>query len=44
MITEFIKPKPDDLTMPVLKNLLGSLCPTGGEFFEGYIHGKPQFI
>ena len=30
--------------MPVLKNLLGSLSPTGSEFYEGYIYKKPQFI
>ena len=30
--------------MPVLKGLLTGLSPYGGEFFEGYIHKKPQFI
>ena len=30
--------------MPVLSNLFGMMSPIGSEFFEGYIHRKPQFI
>ena len=43
-IAEFIAPKPRDKSMPVLRNVLAGLSPTGGEFFEGYIHMKPRFV
>ena len=43
-ISEFITPMPNDDKMPVLKNLLICLRPTGKEFFEGYILEKNQFI
>ena len=44
LINEFIEPAPNDYTMPVHANFVGSLSPTGNEFFEKYIHMKPQFI
>ena len=47
LILAFIRPKPRDYTMPVLKNLLGKLSPNGDQFFDKYIYGDykgVQFI
>ena len=47
-ILEFITPKIDDYSMPVLDDMLNCLSPIGGQFYHHFIYnGQPigyQFV